>query len=158
VSLCPGLESEQESRIRHARWLAAALRRAYDLRWVPASVVANLAHMDVDQANQAVILTLRSGTRIIDQRTRIHVVGTTDDVAVGEMVAAVQRRGWDAVRLHGNPTFRRAAAIRLQLLDPPVIVADSPLTEADQATVERARQARTAGPVLEREQHRYSLR
>jgi hypothetical protein len=125
---------------------------------VPASVVANLAHIDVDQANQAVILTLRSGTRIIDQRTRIHVVGTTDDVAVGEMVAAVQRRGWDAVRLHGSPAFQRAAAIRLQLLEPPVIVADSPLSDEDMAAVERMRQARSANPVLDREQHRHSHR
>jgi len=146
VSLCPGLESEEELRAQRDRWLAAVLGRAYDLRWVPPSVVVNLTHIDVDQARQAVILTLRSGTRIVDRQTRIDVVGTADDVAVDEMVAAVQRRGWDAVRLHGNPAFRRAAAILLQLLDPPISVADTPLSEADQVEIDRLRRSRVPAP------------
>jgi hypothetical protein len=146
VSLCTGLESNDESLERHDRWIAAALRRAYDLEWVPESVIVNIFNIEVDQARKAVILTLRSGTRIVDRRTRIDIIGQTDDVAIAEVVSAVQRRGWDAVRLHGPLAFQRAAAVQLQLLDPPVIVADSPLTEADQIKLERMRLARVQGP------------
>jgi hypothetical protein len=91
-----------------------------------------------------VVITLRGGTRIMDRPTRIDVVGTTDDIAIGELVSAVVRRGWDAVEVHGSHEFRRAVSLRLALLDPPVLVADTPLTEVDQAAVEHARQSRSA--------------
>ena len=98
--------------------------------------------IDVDRERRAVILTLRSGTRLIDRLDRIDVVSNADDVAVDEMTEAVRRRGWDAVEVYGDLAFRRATALRLQLLEPPVAVADSPLTEVDDAETERLRRAR----------------
>ena len=87
-------------------------------------------------------LVLKSGTRIIDRLDRIDVVGTADDVAVSELVEAVQRRGWTSVKVYGGPEFRRAAAMLLQGLEPPIAVADSPLGEADLARIEALRRLR----------------
>ena len=139
--LLPFPETEDARLTRRRRWLAATLRDAYDLTWVPESVTARIHAIDVDPTHGAVIITLLSGTRLVDRQDRIDVVGIADDVAIDELVAAVRRRGWDAVELRGDHAFRRAAAIRLQLLDPPITVADSPLTEADQAEIERLIQA-----------------
>ena len=127
---------------RRARWLAAAFRNAYDLGWVPEAMVANIASVHVDLEHQAVILVLKSGTRIIDRLDRIDVVGTADDVAVSELVEAVRRRGWTSVKVYGGPEFRRAAAMLLQGLEPPIAVADSPLGEADLAQIEALRRLR----------------
>ena len=120
---------------RRTRWLAVAFRNAYDLGWVPEAMGANIASVHVDLKHQAVILVLKSGTRIIDHLDRI-------DVAVSELVEAVRRRGWTLVRVHGGPEFRRAAAMLLQGLEPPIAVADSPLGEADLARIEALRHLR----------------
>ena len=85
----------------------------------------------------AVTITLRSGTKLVDTLDRIDVVGKADNVAVAELVEVVRRRRWDAVELYGSLEFRRATAFRLQMLEPPIAVADSPLTEADQAEIVR---------------------
>ena len=127
---------------QRARWLAVAFRNAYDLGWVPEAVVANIASVHVDLEHQAVILVLKSGTRIIDRFDRIDVVGTADDVAVSELVEAVQRRGWTSVKVYGTPEFRRAATMLLQGLEPTIAVADSPLGEADLAKIEALRRLR----------------
>ena len=60
----------------------------------------------------------------------------TDDTASQSPVLNRRRaepRLEHAVRLHGSPAFRRAATIRLQLLDPPAIVADSPRLQTKKA-------------------------
>ena len=124
-------EDAQARLARRTRWLAAAMRSAYGLEWVPERLVANLDFVHVDRERRAVILVLRSGTRLVDSLDRIDVVGTADDIAVAELVEAVRRRGWGRVRLHGPPEFRHAAALRLQALEPPIAVADNPLTEVD---------------------------
>ena len=142
IVLLPFPEAEDARLARRRRWLAAALRDAYDLTWVPESVTARIHAIDVDPAHGAVIITLLSGTRLVDRQDRIDVIGIADDVAIDELVAAVRRRGWDAVELHGDPAFRRAAAIRLQRLDPPITVVDSPLTEADRLEIERDTRSR----------------
>ena len=113
------------------------------MHWVPPGIVVNLARIDVNREQAAVILTLRSGTQIVDRQDRIDVIGTADDVAVGELVEAVRRRGWDAVEVHGEPEFRRAVELRLALLDPPVTVAGTVLSEADRVTLDTIRQSRT---------------
>ena len=110
-------------------------------------MAARIIKVEPREEGRAVLITLRGGTTIVDRCTRIDIIGRTDDVAIDELVSAIVRRGWDAVELHGTHEFRRAAALRLAMLDPPVIVADTPLTEADQVAVERARQA--AAPVLQ---------
>ena len=138
---------------RRARWLAAVLRGAYDMDWVPLSVVANLSAVEVDRERGAVILTLHSGTRLIDRGDRIDVVGVVDDITVDELVAVVVRRGWMAVEVHGDPQFRRAMSICLQHLEPPVTVSNSPLTADEQMKLQLMRDAREdaspQGPVQE---------
>ena len=54
---------------RRRRWLAAAMREAYDMGWVPEAVVANLRHVRVE--GDSVVLTLVSGTRLVDRQDRI---------------------------------------------------------------------------------------
>jgi hypothetical protein len=122
------------------------LRGAYGTGWLPPTVAARIVRVQVTDDGRAVVITLHGGTRIMDRPTRIDIVGTTDDVAIDELVSAVVRRGWDAVEVHGSPAFRRAVAMRLAVLDPPVVVADSPLTEADQAMLERKHLTASAAP------------
>ncbi|WP_408886209.1 LPD7 domain-containing protein [Lichenicoccus roseus] len=112
---------------------------------MPEGIARNLRAVDIDIARGAVILTLTSGTRIVDRQDRIDVVGVVDDVAVSELVEAVRRRGWDAVEVTGDAHFRRAVAWGLALLDPPVAVASSPLLEADQVEIERLRRVSRRG-------------
>ena len=142
IKLCPGLETEDERRARRRRWIAAAMRQAYDVGWVPESVARNLRRVDVDEARGAVILTLFSGTRLVDRRDRIDVVGVIDDVTVDELVEAVRRRGWDAVEVKGAHGFRHAVALRMALLEPPVAVADVELSEIDQNVIRGVLEAR----------------
>lgn len=89
---------------------------------MPEALVANLIGVHVDREHRAVILVLKSGTRIVDLLDRIDIVGTADDVAVAELVEAVRRRGWTSVEVHGSPGFREAVAVRLRALEPPVRV------------------------------------
>lgn len=134
------MEPDAECLARRRRWLAAALKGAYDLGWVPESVVANLRHIHVKDG--AVVLTLITGTRLIDGQDRIDLVGRVDDVSVDEIVEAVRRRGWDAVEIEGSAGFRHAVAWRLASLDPPVTVVGSPLTETEMMGAERLRRGR----------------
>ena len=131
IVLCASPGSPSAS-VRRRRWIAATMRDAYDMSWVPESVVANVRHVYVNHAHAAVVLTLWSGTRLVDRHDRIYVVGEVDDIAVAELVEAVRRRGWDAVELHGDEAFRRAAARALALAEPPIAVAGNPLDPAEQ--------------------------
>lgn len=131
VVLCatPGTTSAST---RRSRWIAATMRGAYDMSWVPESIAANVKHVYVNRAHGAVVLTLWSGTRLVDRHDRIYVVGEVDDVAVEELVEAVRRRSWDAVELHGDEPFRRAAARALAMIEPPIAVAGNPLDQGEQ--------------------------
>jgi hypothetical protein len=126
IVLCTSTGASSAS-TRRRRWVAATMRGAYDMSWVPESIAANVKHVYVNHAHAAVVLTLWSGTRLVDRHDRIYVVGEVDDVAVEELVEAVRRRGWDAVELHGDETFRRAAARALALVEPSIAVAGNPL-------------------------------
>lgn len=119
-----------------------ALRGAYGTGWLPPSVAARIVRVEPHEEGRAVIITLQGGTRIVDRAERIDIVGRTDDVAIHEMVAAIVRRGWDAVELHGSDDFRRAMALRLALLEPPVPVAGFVFSEADQTVLEQVHEAR----------------
>jgi len=89
-------------------------------------------------------LTLTTGTMLIDRLHRIDVLGAVDDVAVTELVEAVRRRGWSAVSVEGSPAFRRAVAWSMASADPPVEVADSPLTWEDLALIDHEKARRGA--------------
>lgn len=144
ISRCPDLDVAAEAR-RRAWFKTGILRRAYDIGWLPESVAENLARVDYDERRGYVTLTLKTGTRIIDDGERIALVGRTDDVSIDELVAAVERRGWDAVEVDGTHEFRRAVALRLARLEPPVTVADDPRTEVERAEIVRSR---SPGPTL----------
>ena len=149
VVLCPGLETEDEIRDRRAGWIAATMTRGYSRAWLPRSVADRIRHVRVWPEQGMVILTLHSGTRIFDSQDRIDVEGQIDDITVDELVSAVRRREWDTVEVHGGPGFRRAVAMQLALLEPPVAVADanSILSAADQEEIERKRRARLPMPI-----------
>jgi nucleoside-diphosphate-sugar epimerase len=117
-------ETAREAGERRARWLAAA-RNGYDKSWLPESVVANLDHVHVDDRHQAVIVVLWSDTRIVDQLDRVDIVGTADDVSVGELAEAVLRRGWTKVDVHGPAALHRAVSQVLQTFTPPSAMDDS---------------------------------
>ena len=114
-----------DTRMQRRRWIAACLRQAYNLDWVPESVTARIVAVDWIASDKALVLTLDTGTLLVDRFDRIDVVGNADDVAVSELVACVRRRGWQAVRLFGSDQFRVDAACALlaagiQVEDPPV--------------------------------------
>ena len=116
--------TSRDREVRRRRWVARCLRRHYDLDWVPETIAARIVAVDWHADSQALILTLDTGTRLIDRHDRIDVVGTADDVAIAELVACVVRRGWEAVTVHGDPGFR-AAATRA-LLEAGIEVANAP--------------------------------
>ncbi len=120
---------------RRAAWIAVQLRQAYDTGWLPPSVADRIVRVKVDEQAKAVVITLLSGTVLVDRRDRIDVVGRTDDMAVEELAEAVLRRGWDAVLVEGEPEFRVAVARRLAALRPPVRVVDNPLSEYEIAEI-----------------------
>ena len=125
-----------ERRQRRGRWIAAQLRRYYDMGWLPVSVADRIVRIEIDEQSAAVILTLTSGTKLIDRLTRIDVIGVVDDITVAELVEAVRRRGWSAVSVMGDETFRRAVAWSMASADPPVEVINSPLTWEELADID----------------------
>ena len=115
------------------------MRQAYDTGWLPPSVADRVAGVRVDAAAATVILTLVTGSILVDRLDRIDILGSADDVAVAEIAAAVRRRGWDDVTVEGTGAFRVAAAKALYALVPPVTVADTPLTAFELAEIDDAR-------------------
>lgn len=110
---------------RRQRWVAFCLRRAYGLGWVPEDLTAHIVHIVWDAHDEALVLPLDTGARLVDRYDSIEVLGVVDSIAIAELVACVQRRGWQQVRVHGGPEFRAAAARALvaagiEVLDPPV--------------------------------------
>ncbi len=115
--------------VRRRRWLARCLRQAYDLDWVPETIAARIRAVDWHTESQALILTLDTGTRLIDRHDRIDVVGDADDVAIAELVACVRRRGWELVEVFGPPGFRAAAA--RALLEAGIEVENAPAVQPE---------------------------
>ena len=127
-------EDDRARRRRRAAFLAVLLRRAYSLSdWLPAETLLHLRRVDVHPGTGTVLITLNSGTRILDTGDRITVRGTADDVAISEMVACAARRGWQAVEVSGSDEFRREASRALLLRG--IDVVDCPLSEAEQAAL-----------------------
>lgn len=146
VALHP--ESASRGGARRRRWLAAAMREAYDRGWVPEEAVANLRHVRVE--GDSVVLTLMSGTRLVDRQDRIEIEGRVDDVSVSEIVEAVRRHGWPAVTVEGDMEFRVAAAKALLALEPPVRVKGSVLSEFEEAEIEDGRDTSAPPPARSR--------
>ena len=127
-------ESERARRKRRAAFLAVLLKRAYSLsEWLPPETLLHVRRVDVHPQTGTVLITLNSGTRILDRGDRITVRGTADDVAIKELVACVGRRGWTAVEVTGNEEFRTEASRALLLRG--IDVVDCPLSEAERAAL-----------------------
>ncbi len=107
-------DSSADREARRRRWIAQCLRRAYDLDWVPDSVAARIIAVEWRADVEALVITLDTGTRLVDRSERIDVVGRVDDVAIAELVACVQRRGWAAVIVEGSDRFKAAATAALE--------------------------------------------
>lgn len=118
-------------------WILVAIRKRYDTGWLPPAVVEHIVDYQYDRRSEEVVLTLDTGARIRDGMTQILLEGQVDEIGVTELVAAVQRRGWQSVNLTGDLAFQRAAALRLALLDPPVGVVGSQLSPGDIERVEK---------------------
>ncbi|WP_451984570.1 LPD7 domain-containing protein [Azospirillum endophyticum] len=128
-------------RRRRERHLAGLLREHYGTGWLPESVAANLARIELDRAAGTATLHLRGGGRLIDCGDRLVLHGRPREAAVAELVAAVDRHGWTSVTLTGDPAFRVAVAAALADRRPSVAVVG--LDEADRQAVgaELARRA-----------------
>lgn len=138
-------ESGVSVRERQLRFRALLLRRAYSLAdYLPPEAVLNLRRVDHDPFNSFVLLTLWSGTQLLDTGDCITVRGVVDDVAVSELVACVERRGWGAVVLTGDDGFRMAAS--RELLRRGIGVVDCPLDEDEQETLRQ--EAAGLGPAM----------
>lgn len=102
------------------------LRHAYPLSvWLPPDAVLHLARVDYDPASARLVLTLITGTKILDTGDRVLVQGYPDDIAVSEMAACVERRGWSSVVVEGADEFRQEMA--RELIARGIEVEDCPL-------------------------------
>ena len=139
-------DGDDECRERRARFRVMLLRRAYCLAdHLPLDAVLNLARVDVDPQGRFILLTLRSGTQLLDTGDRVTVRGEMDDVALSELVACVQRRGWGTVVLTGDEGFRAAAS--RELLRRGIDVMDCPLDDDEQQALrQEAHGDQTAQP------------
>lgn len=128
---------------RRAEFRAMVLRHAYGLNeWLPPEVVMNVRRVDVDGPTGRVLITLWSGTQLLDTGDRITVRGEADEIAISELVGCVMRRGWKVVEVTGDDEFRKAAS--RELLRRGIDVMDCPLALGEQ---ERLRQEFHAGEV-----------
>ena len=117
-----------------AAFRAMLLRRAYCLAdWMPPTAVMNMSRVDIDPQGRFVLLTLKSGTQLLDTGERVTVRGEVDDVAVEELVACAGRRGWKRVVLAGSDAFRKDAA--RALLRQGIEVDNCPLSKAEQEII-----------------------
>lgn len=126
--------ADDDGNERHRRFRVMLLRRAYGLAdWLPPEAVLNLRRIDEDPMGRFVCLTLNSGTQLLDAGDRITVRGVADEVTVEELVACVLRRGWQSVKVDGEPEFREAVA--RELLRAGVEVVDCPLSQDEVAAI-----------------------
>jgi hypothetical protein len=84
-----------------------------------------VSRVDYDPASARLVLTLITGTKILDTGDRILLQGHADDVSVSEMAACVERRGWGSVVIEGTPEFRSEMA--RELIARGIEVVDCPL-------------------------------
>ena len=138
------VETSPDREVRRRRWVARCLRQAYDLDWVPETIAARIRAVDWHAESQALILSLDTGTRLVDRHDRIDVVGPADDVAIAELVACVSRRGWEAVTVYGDAAFR-AAATRA-LLEAGIAVTDAPAARPEAAGPDASNHRNEAAP------------
>lgn len=125
------VEAEPELRFRRERFRLLLLRRAYKLDyWLPPEAIVNVRRIDWDDTGARLLLTLWSGTQLLDTGDRITVRGTVDDVAISELVTCVERRGWSVVTVSGDDEFRADAA--RELLRQGIEVEDCPLSWDEQ--------------------------
>jgi hypothetical protein len=124
-------EPETELRFRRERFRLLILRRAYKLDyWLPPEAIVNVRRIDWDDTGARLLLTLWSGTQLLDTGDRITVRGTADDVAISELVSCVERRGWPVVEVMGDDEFRLAAS--RELMRRGIQVLDCPLSQDEQ--------------------------
>lgn len=131
------LVTTDEGRVeRQRRFRLLLLRRAYPLsHWLPPEAVLHLARVDLDPEGTRLLLTLTSGTKLLDTGDRILVQGHADDITVAEMAACVERRGWMMVEVSGDPAFR--IEMSRELLSRGIEVADCPLPAEEAAALRR---------------------
>lgn len=128
--------SDAERAERQRRFRLLLLRRAYPLaHWLPPEAVLHLARVDLDPEGTRLLLTLSSGTKIMDTGDRIVLQGRPDDVAVEEMAACVERRKWPLVEVSGDERFRMEMSRELLLRG--IEVVDCPLPADEQAELRR---------------------
>ncbi|PPQ34071.1 LPD7 domain-containing protein [Rhodopila globiformis] len=123
--------------------MARQVRHAADLAWVPESVGIHIVKVEWRAADAALVLTLRTGTQIIDRRDEVVALGEPDSNAIALMVACAQRHGWLSAAVHGSEAFRVAAARALlaagiKIVDPP-LPAEEVATLLTQAASEASR-------------------
>lgn len=126
--------TDAERAERQRRFRLLMLRQAYPLSvWLPPQAVLFLSRVDYDPASARLVLTLTSGTKILDTGDRVLVQGYPDEIAVAEMAACVGRRGWSSVVIEGTPEFRREMARELIMRG--IEVEDCPLSPEEVAEI-----------------------
>ena len=135
-------DTAERHRARRAVWIAVQLRAAYDTGWLPPSVADRIVKVQINAEARAVILTLVTGTLLVDRLDRIEIIGRADEIAITEITEAVRRRGWRNVEVQGDMEFRVAAAKALYAMEPPVHVLQGPLSEFELAEIDDARALR----------------
>ncbi len=125
-------EDPRTVRERRLRFRAMLVRKAHALvDHLPIEAVINLRRVDTDPDGKYVLLTLVTGTQLLDTGDRITVRGQPDDIAISELVACCARRGWTAVQVDGDEAFRAAAS--RELIGRGIQVVDCPLSLEEQA-------------------------
>lgn len=129
-------QGEQDARARRERFRLLLLKRAYRLdAWLPPGAVANIRRVDWDETGARLLLTLVTGTHLLDTGDRITVRGLVDDVSTHEMAECVLRRGWQEVEVTGDPEFR--VRMSRELMARGIEVKDCPLSRDEQARLRR---------------------
>lgn len=142
-------EPDPAVRARRDAWKAAVLRRVNSTGWLPPELARNVCRIQPAEDGSRVDVWLFTGALITETCDWIALSGPVDAVAVQEVVAAVQRRGWRSVSLTGSLDFQRQAAFQLTMLDPPIAVTKSQLDPQDIAEIEATRASRPAEQVPE---------
>lgn len=124
-------EPNSAIRARRNAWKAAVLRGAYRTDWLSPGTVRNIRHVQAAPDGSRVDIWLWGGTWLTDTPDQITVTGPVDAIAVQELVAAIQRRGWTAVAVTGTDEFKRAVADGLALARPPIEVVNHILAKDD---------------------------
>lgn len=132
------VEPDVARRERRMRFHLLLIRRAYPLaQWLPPLAVANLSRVDYDPESARLMLTLWSGTRILDAGDRLTVRGVVNDVALHELAECVERREWERVEVTGDRDFRMQMSRELIMRG--IEVVDCPLAAWEIQEIQRSR-------------------